>query len=246
MYVRGTAMTPALRVTLAHELTHVLQDQNFDLNRVGKLPSAQSDVLRALAEGDATRIEDDYAAKVLTDKERKEYENQQSADSDAANAKLKDDVPPILTAVFSSPYILGPELLNFLERKGGDKAIDKAFTDLPTEEELFDPQTYGTPAAKPQKVSIKAPSGAKTVDSGEFGPTTWFLLLASRAAPGKALTAVDGWGGDQYVVYRKAGTVCFEANVRSDTAADLKDFSTHARRVGQAVAAGHRVGGEDG
>ena len=30
--VRGTEMTPALRVTLAHELTHALQDQYFDLD----------------------------------------------------------------------------------------------------------------------------------------------------------------------------------------------------------------------
>ena len=31
--VRGTELSTALRVTLVHELTHVLQDQNFDLER---------------------------------------------------------------------------------------------------------------------------------------------------------------------------------------------------------------------
>ncbi|MEZ5203250.1 MAG: hypothetical protein R2701_02365 [Acidimicrobiales bacterium] len=50
VFVRGTDMTPALRVTLAHELTHVLQDQHFDLQRMGELPSGEASVLRALAE----------------------------------------------------------------------------------------------------------------------------------------------------------------------------------------------------
>src|SRR2546421_342462 len=31
--VRGHTMTPGLRVTLAHELTHVLQDQHFDVTQ---------------------------------------------------------------------------------------------------------------------------------------------------------------------------------------------------------------------
>lgn len=225
VYVRGTTMTPALRVTLAHELTHVLQDQHFDLNRVGSLPDSQSGVLRALAEGDASRIEDVYAEKVLTVEERTSYEKQQSADSKDADAKLKNDVPPILTAVFASPYILGPELLHFLERKDGDKAIDKAFTDIPTEEELFDPRTYGTDAANPVKVKLEAPKGSKALDQGEFGPTTWYLLLASRMDPARALAAVDGWGGDHYVVSRQSGKVCVEADVRDDTPADTKAFS---------------------
>ena len=34
VFVRGTELTPAVRVTLAHELAHVLQDQHFDLERL--------------------------------------------------------------------------------------------------------------------------------------------------------------------------------------------------------------------
>src|SRR4030095_4110534 len=32
VYVRGVDVTPSLRVTLVHELTHALQDQIFNLN----------------------------------------------------------------------------------------------------------------------------------------------------------------------------------------------------------------------
>lgn len=225
VYVRGTAMTPSLRVTLAHELTHVLQDQHFDLTRVASLPDSEGGVLRALAEGDASRIEDAYAEKVLSADERRDYEKQSRADSRDAIDKLDDKVPPILTAVFASPYVLGPELLTYLTLQGGDRAIDKTFTNIPSEEVLFDPQTYKTPAAAPVTVELEAPTGTKAVDDGEFGPTTWFLLLASRLEPTRALAAVDGWGGDHYVVYRDAGKVCVGADVRADSPKDLEQFS---------------------
>ena len=58
--IRGTEMTPAVRSTLVHELTHVLQDQHFDLEaKTAKAEddSAASNALDALIEGDARRIE---------------------------------------------------------------------------------------------------------------------------------------------------------------------------------------------
>ena len=59
--VRGTELTPAVESTIVHELTHALQDQNFDLGkRFEELDkaddansSAASDGFDALVEGDA-------------------------------------------------------------------------------------------------------------------------------------------------------------------------------------------------
>src|SRR4051794_9739088 len=67
IYVRGNgAFTVETRVTLAHELTHVLQDQYFDLGKLSKAAqrstSGSSDALTALVEGDATRVEQKYVA----------------------------------------------------------------------------------------------------------------------------------------------------------------------------------------
>ena len=68
--IRGTELTPAVESTLVHELTHALQDQNFDLGkRFEELDkaddansSAASDGFDALVEGDARRIEDKWRA----------------------------------------------------------------------------------------------------------------------------------------------------------------------------------------
>ncbi len=225
VYVRGTELTPSLRVTLAHELVHVLQDQNFDLTRVADLPESRGTVLRALAEGDAGRVEDAYVADVLTDAERTAYEEASAAEGEEASGELDEKVPPIMTALFSSPYVFGPVLIQVLDQEGGDDAIDGALEEPPTEEVLFDPLVLGTPAAKPEEVSVEAPEGSETIDDGDFGPTAWYLLLASRLSPTVALEAALGLGGDAYVVYKQDEKVCVRANATGDTPEDLAQLA---------------------
>ena len=69
--VRGHRVTPAVKETLVHELTHVLQDQHFHVgDRVRKLgkeskngpENSAGSVLDAIIEGDATRVQHLYAA----------------------------------------------------------------------------------------------------------------------------------------------------------------------------------------
>lgn len=225
VFVRGTDLTPDVRVTLAHELTHVLQDQHFDLQRIDSYDDGRASVLRALAEGDATKVEDAYVEKVLTPAERKAYEKQSQDSGDSAKKEIDKSVPPILTTLFASPYILGPQLIDVLDEQGGWKAIDDALQNPPSEEALFDPTVYGTDALDPVSVDVTAPEGTQKIEDGEFGPTAWYLMLASRMDPHLALAAVDGWGGDRYVVYRQDKKVCIEINARGDNKADTEQLS---------------------
>ncbi len=224
VFVRGTELTPALRVTLAHELTHVLQDQNFDLERLDDLSSGQASVLRALAEGDATKVEDAYVDQ-LSEADARAYEEETETSGDEATEELESSVPPILTTIFASPYILGPRLVDYLDAKGGWEAIDEALLDPPTEEAMWDPATYQTEAGAQRTVAVDPPSGAEVIETDEFGPTAWYLLLASRLDPKVALVAVDGWGGDQYVVYRDDDTVCLNATIEGDTPEDEQQLA---------------------
>ena len=59
--VRGTgALDAGTRVLLAHELTHVLQDQHFDLNKLRTEAAAGADLaVLSLIEGDAVSIENE-------------------------------------------------------------------------------------------------------------------------------------------------------------------------------------------
>ncbi|MEO6628716.1 MAG: DUF6782 family putative metallopeptidase, partial [Aquihabitans sp.] len=222
--VRGTKLTPMLRVTLAHELVHVLQDQHFDLTRLKTLPSSQTAGLRALAEGDAGRIEDVYADEVLAPGELASYNKESAASGEVAQSEIDHEVPEALSVLFAAPYAFGPSLVAYLERQDGNDAIDAAFKDPPTDEVLFNPQVLGTPAAKARLVTVEAPGGAEALDDGQFGSAAWYLLLASRLPPAVALNATDGLGGDGYVFYRQESKSCVRINAVGDDEAQTTEL----------------------
>ncbi len=218
VYVRGTEVTPGVEATLAHELTHVLQDQHFDLERLSDPELAHWVVLRALAEGDASRIEERYVEEELSDEQRDVYQEESDADAEAANDAL-EEVSPVLMALFTAPYILGRGFVDHLESGEGESAIDDALRDPPSEQELLNPTVRSTEAAEEVAVEVEAPDGAEVLDEDTFGPLSWYLLLAARGEPVDALLALDDWGGDAFVSYRQDGKVCATAAVAGDDAA---------------------------
>src|SRR6516165_2679865 len=85
--VRGEELTPAVKVTLAHELTHALQDQHFDLKALQKRATRAhgSLALTALVEGDAVRVQQRYAAELPAD-QRAQYESTRTSGANDALA----------------------------------------------------------------------------------------------------------------------------------------------------------------
>lgn len=210
VFVRGTELTPAVRATLVHELVHVLQDQHFDLNRLGELgeePGGRAVTLRALAEGDAGRIEDLYVAE-FDEEDRAAYAAEMAATGETYEEAVGEEVPAVLEVLFAGPYVFGPALVGFLDQTGGDDAIDAALTDPPTEFVLFDPPLHDTPRAELLTTTVQAPSDAEVLVEDTFGPSWWYLLLATRVDPAEALAAVHGIGGDAYVSFRRDDAVC--------------------------------------
>jgi hypothetical protein len=200
---------------VAHELTHVLQDQHFDLERLGDPDFEEHVGLRAMAEGDAGRIEDAYVADVLTDEERTAYEEESLASIEDSEEAL-EGVPPVLSILFSAPYTLGEGFLAYREAVDGGGFWDEVLEDPPSPEEMLDPAVRGTERAEEVPVVVDAPDGADILDEDTFDPLTWFVLLASRGDPVEALRTVGGWGGDAYVAYRDGDDVCAAMAVTGD------------------------------
>lgn len=112
------------RSVLVHELTHALQDQQFDLGRDFDDYRAQ-DQLRFLAEGDARRIEQAYVDS-HSEAEVEEYLTEQRAESDAAY-EGREDPTPAITASFVSDYEMGWATTRYLVAAEGQDALDELF-----------------------------------------------------------------------------------------------------------------------
>ncbi len=232
--VRGTELTPYVESVLVHELTHALQDQNFDLGkRFEELDkaddansSAASQGFDALVEGDARRIEEKWRAS-LSDADGAALDKEKTAGAKGFENRSKG-IPDVLVTMMAAPYDLGQALLAVAVQQGGDGEVDNLFRSPPkTEEQQLDPWTL---VADHQGVLTvpepDLPDGAKSFDDGAFGALTWLMVLSARLPTQQALTAVDGWGGDSYAAYDQDGVSCVSVNYRSDTPEDLGEMQT--------------------
>ena len=191
--VRGTELTPYVENVLVHELTHALQDQNFDLGkRFEELDkaddansSAASSGFDALVEGDARRIEDQWRAS-LPDADRAALDKEKAAGAKGFENRSKG-IPEVLVTMMAAPYDLGQALLAVAVQQGGDDEVDNLFRSPPkTEEQQLDPWTLVADhqgfltVPKPD-----LPDGAKSFDDGAFGALTWLMVLSERCRPSR-------------------------------------------------------------
>ena len=215
--VRGESMTVAVRVTLVHELTHALQDQVFALDRVRGSSTTRAGAAAVLAviEGDASTVERRYAAE-LTAAERDSYARETSG---VASSDELSRVPGALLATIEMPYALGPAFVQTVDRAGGASRRDDLFRLPPTNDlELLFPELQldgwagPTRPAPPVLASGEVEIGARRFgdDLGAFG---WLTILAGRLDVHDAVRAVQEWGGDRYVTFRRDGAVCARASV---------------------------------
>lgn len=226
--VRGQRVTPAMRSTLVHELTHVLQDQNFGIGatqtKLAKSKDERSEekgeVLDSLIEGDAERIEGKYRQSLGT-KQRKALDSSKKDAFDEANKTYKT-VPKILITMMTSPYTLGAMMVQTAAVDGGNSAVDKLFRKTPaTETALLDPLKGLSGETRTVHVDTpKLAADEKKIDSGGFGALGWYFMLAARIPMQQALSAADGRAGDSYVSFKRDDTVCVRASYAGSTAAD--------------------------
>lgn len=214
--VRGhTPLDVEHRVTLAHELTHVLQDQHFDLEVLRRTAERHhaGGALNALVEGDASRVEHDYLGS-LSGSDRAAYDRSHAALTAEVTAAT-EDVPAVVQVLVEAPYALGPSMVKAIASQRGTRSIDGAFRRPPTTDQQFlDPLTA---IHRPRSHRVPVPSLAKGErrlgDPDSIGAFGLFLVLASRLDPGVALDVADRWGADRSVQYRAGGRTCLRATL---------------------------------
>lgn len=230
IFVRGTTLDVEHRVTIAHELTHVLQDQHFDLQKLQKRAAdsktGDATALKAIVEGDAVRIQQDYLAR-LPKAEQREYDKEDAAEG-ARVGKETASVPDIVDLISSAPYQLGPATIRVLLAAGGNAAVDRALAGPTPSTSIYIAPGDLTP---PNSVDDPLlPSGAIARGTGEsFGPFETFLTLATRLSPGRSLQAADLVSGGRAVTFRTGNATCYRVAL-SPTAASHRSALLNAVR----------------
>jgi hypothetical protein len=224
--VRGSDLTPDVRETLAHELTHALQDQHFDLRRYDDGPAGVETAYRALYEADAVRIQQAFE-KTLPADQRQALDFARSQQAKGANeSATAAGTPEALEDEFEFPYVFGPAFVAHLRRQGGNDAVDRAFEKPPrSEAQIVDPQSYVSGVAV---VSVPAPRlgpGQKRVETSyDVGQVSLLTVLGARVDYGAAWAAVRGWVGDQAIPYRQSERICVGIDAAMRTPADGDAF----------------------
>jgi hypothetical protein len=228
MVIRGKDLKRTdVRVTVAHELTHALQDQHFNLDKLDNQAktSGASFAEQVLVEGDAVFVEDDYVSS-LPKAEQDAYYGTNSTAPTTPEPGLPSGVPAALDVFQSVPYVIGPSFVYLLRTlKGG--ALDRAFRDPPTtDEQVLDPVAFVQHARAAHVPPPKLDTGDKRQGSpSDFGAFTLYLVLASRLDIATALKAATGWGGDASVGFERAGRECVRVDFRGDRPHDAREIA---------------------
>jgi hypothetical protein len=236
---------------LVHEVTHAIQDQHFDLQKLTAtdplLDASLADT--ALAEGDATLTMLDFLAgrrvesspELARDFERLMADPRQmlaAAASDPA-AREMTAAPAWLRDTLLFSYSRGFAFCMSVRRHGGQRLLDHAFrTDPPrsTEQILHPEKWYGR---RDDPIVIAWPdlaaelpgwSRAATGEMGEEGIR--ILLNQALHEQHRADVAAAGWGGDRFAVYEKSGNRLLAWITEWDTGADAQEFQDAAAALG--------------
>ena len=138
---------------MAHELTHALQDQHFNLRRFEKWPRGDSDAeiaAHALIEGDATLAMTFYMLKYPM----VALAFRRSLGAGGISTEQYDLAPRAIRESLIFPYLNGAEWATQLHKRGGWPMISKAYANLPlSTEQIIHPEKYFS-YERPVKVAL--------------------------------------------------------------------------------------------
>jgi hypothetical protein len=204
------------RMVLTHELTHALQDQNFDITRFLHATRSNQDATTArqsVAEGYAT------AAMMQSLMGGIDLGQMPSLEPLLAGVigKQMEEFPAFTNAPFFFrlqalfPYTRGMSFIQAGLARGGWKSLSELFDHPPsTTKEIFEPQYYFDGKALPEITLAPPPAlegvaGLRMLDENILGQLGYYALLGQLISESEAKQAAPGWLADRYILYEYEG-----------------------------------------
>jgi hypothetical protein len=226
------------KTVIAHELTHALADQNFDIDAMQKRVKQDDDrelAVSALIEGEATLT---MIGSQMEDWNGSVIRSVPAARLDRvfgfmipfmplAGGKSLREAPPILSETMIFPYLRGMVFCARLTNDGGWQALDDAYRNPPqSTEQILHPEKYRAEPDPPTSVDLGAlsPGGDwKELGRNVVGEMQLTVLLKRHGGR----NAAAGWDGDRYAVFERAGGQAGLVWLTTwDTEDDARQFSS--------------------
>jgi hypothetical protein len=224
---------PLEKAVFAHEYTHALQDQHFDLEALGlgsRETGRDDDQLRAiqaLVEGDASLAMQLYMQRNFTAGDMLGL----FGSAMSVNQQVFNRAPAYLRHSLTFPYERGLIFALSRYQEGGWPEVDATYARLPqSTEQILHPERY--PGDVPRIVSLPPltstlGSGWRLVDENVLGEFTLSAYLDVYLIQSQATQAAAGWGGDRFAVYHNAdaGQTLMVLLVAWDDGAEESEFA---------------------
>jgi hypothetical protein len=208
---------------MAHELTHALQDQNFDLTPFLHVSEHNDDydlARAAVIEGQATiaMIQCMIQELGLDPGALPDLGSifQQIGSLQLGDPRMKtyNSAPDFIKATLLFPYGSGASFIQKLQKSGWTwKELGRLYADLPlTTEQILHPDKYHPSRDFPVLITFPpdeqfmAPGWSRIEENilGEYG--TYLFLKANGTVEATAAGASAGWDGDRYIGFERTRT----------------------------------------
>jgi len=265
-YLLDDMPAAAVDILTAHELTHALEDQYYELDALLQSEEANDDEIFArgsVTEGSATLLMTIFSVEHAFDQSLSEDDLVALA---GVGQEAIERLPKVLLRQMMAPYIVG---MSFVQRGNtmGWMAtgypvddVDRVYRKPPvSSEQILHPEKYWDEDQRDDPVPVSlGRAGASLgrgwtrVNDGVLGEINLAVLVGaetpSPADPGGALgsawtnRAAAGWGGDRYELWTRGNKSVVLLSTTWDSERDAEQF---AEALGKGAAAGSRLAGRN-
>jgi uncharacterized protein (DUF779 family) len=227
VYLSGGDVLDSLteRVILAHELTHAIDDQHFDLTRIDDIVATCDDETFQAALGAVEGSAQHFATAVAA-----EFPG---GSIDQGGGGLPSGVPPFIMQLQFWPYTAGQAFIDAIDRRGGVKAVNGAIDTFPlSTEQVIHPERYPNDVPQPVDVpdlSAKLGEGWHDLDVMAVGEAWLQTMLRLRLDHATADAAAAGWDGGTYRAWTNGDAVAVAMRTVWDSRQDARAFTEAAQ-----------------
>jgi hypothetical protein len=243
LFITESTSTDSQEPVLAHELSHALADQNFNLARYikqGRKSDDGSTARLAVMEGQATWMMSEYLARKaggsLLDSPQAAAAMASMSDEGSGQYPVFDNEPLYLKSTLVFPYTHGMLFQNAVIQRDHKEGFGEVFRHPPTStQQIMHPDKYfaGTQPTDPKIPDPHLPRGYKGLVGGTLGELEHTILLEQYTSKDRAAELAPHWRGCAFELYenKKAARVVLLYATEWDSEESARQYFAAYREI---------------